>query len=135
MEFLIGAVLAIVAWMLWNGLRPPGATVKSSLEREKRRREREASGGDRERRDGDRGRGGPPGGGPVASSGGPGGGGRGGPGGSGWRNASPEQRNTWRRDRLDSGSPESRGMRAEYRRQMQERREQRGLPNNGRGWF
>ena len=104
-------------------------------EREKRRREREASGGDRERRDGDRGRGGPPGGGPVASSGGPGGGGRGGPGGSGWRNASPEQRNTWRRDRLDSGSPESRGMRAEYRRQMQERREQRGLPNNGRGWF
>lgn len=38
MEFLIGAVLAIVAWMLWNGLRPPGATVKSSLEREKRRR-------------------------------------------------------------------------------------------------
>lgn len=39
MEFLIGAVLAIVAWMLWNGLRPPGATVKSSLAREKRRRE------------------------------------------------------------------------------------------------
>lgn len=40
MELLIGAVLAIVAWMLWNGLRPPGATVKSSLERERRRRER-----------------------------------------------------------------------------------------------
>ena len=40
MEFLIGAVLAVVAWMLWNGLRPPGATVRSSLEREKRRRER-----------------------------------------------------------------------------------------------
>jgi len=109
-------------------------------EREKRRREREASGGgDRERRDGDRGRGGPsgggsPGGGPVAASGGPGGG-PGGGGRGGWRNASPEQRNTWRRDRLDSGSPESRGMRAEYRRQMQERREERGLPNNGRGWF
>ncbi len=40
MEFLIGAVLAIVAWLLWNGMRPPGATVKSSLERERRRRER-----------------------------------------------------------------------------------------------
>ena len=45
MEFLIGAVLAIVAWMLWNGLRPPGATVKSSLEREKRRREGRPGGG------------------------------------------------------------------------------------------
>ena len=116
-----------------------------SKEREKRRREREASGeGDRERRGGDRGRGGPPGSGspggaPVAASGGAGGGGRGGPGGDGgrgsWRNASPEQRNTWRRDRLDSGSPESRGMRAEYRQQMRERREERGLPNSGRGWF
>lgn len=116
-----------------------------SKEREKRRREREASGqsGDRRRGDGDRGRGdrgpggGPGGGGPVVSSGGPGGGGRGGPGGpgSGWRNASPEQRNTWRRNRLDSGSAESRGMRAEYRQQMRDRREQRGLPNNGRGWF
>lgn len=40
MEFLIGAVLALVAWLLWNGLRPPGATVKSSLNRERRRRER-----------------------------------------------------------------------------------------------
>jgi hypothetical protein len=40
MEFLIGAVLALVAWLLWNGLRPPGATVKSSLERERRRRGR-----------------------------------------------------------------------------------------------
>jgi len=40
MELLIGAVLAIVAWMLWNGMRPPGATVKSSLERERRRREK-----------------------------------------------------------------------------------------------
>lgn len=40
MELLIGVVLAIVAWILWNGLRPPGATVKSSLERERRRRER-----------------------------------------------------------------------------------------------
>lgn len=40
MELLIGAVLAIIAWMLWNGMRPPGATVKSSLERERRRRDK-----------------------------------------------------------------------------------------------
>jgi hypothetical protein len=100
-------------------------------EREKRRREREAGGGNR-----DRGRGGPPGGGNAhGGSGGGGRGGPGGPGGGGWRNASPEQRNNWRRDRLDSGNPESRGMRAEYRQQMKERREERGLPNNGRGWF
>ncbi len=37
MEFLLGAVLALVAWLLWNGLKPPGATVKSSLERDRRR--------------------------------------------------------------------------------------------------
>ncbi len=67
-----------------------------------------------------------------------GGGGRpGGDGGGrgGWRNASPEQRKQWRRDRLDGSSPESRGMRSEYRRMMRDRREERGLPNNGRGWF
>jgi hypothetical protein len=40
MEFLIGAILAIAAWLLWNGMRPPGATVASSLERDRRRRER-----------------------------------------------------------------------------------------------
>jgi hypothetical protein len=40
MELLIGVVLALIAWMLWNGLKPPGATVKSSLERERRRRKR-----------------------------------------------------------------------------------------------
>lgn len=39
MEILVGAVFALLAWMLWNGLKPPGATVKSSLERERRRRE------------------------------------------------------------------------------------------------
>jgi hypothetical protein len=44
MEILIGVVLAIVAWLVWNGMRPPGATVKSSLKRERRRRER-AQGG------------------------------------------------------------------------------------------
>ncbi|MBX9790115.1 MAG: hypothetical protein K2Y37_14455 [Pirellulales bacterium] len=121
-------------------------------EREQRRREREASGqsgdrrGDRDGRRGGPGGPGGPGGGPRG--GGPGGGspsaiaqgGGGRPGGDGgwrggWRNATPEQRNEWRRNRLDSSSPESRGMRAEYRRMMQERREQRGLSNNGRGWF
>jgi hypothetical protein len=38
MEILVGAVVALLAWMLWNGLKPPGATVQSSLERERRRR-------------------------------------------------------------------------------------------------
>jgi len=38
MEILVGAVFALLAWMLWTGLKPPGATVKSSLERERRRR-------------------------------------------------------------------------------------------------
>ncbi|MGD9645317.1 MAG: hypothetical protein AB7U73_06365 [Pirellulales bacterium] len=119
-------------------------------EREKRRREREANGdsGDRRREGGRDGRRGGPGGG---SSGGSssstgtsgavaqassGGGRSGGDSGrSSWRNASPEQRNEWRRNRLDGSSPESRGMRTEYRRMMRERREQRGLSNNGRGWF
>ncbi len=44
MEFLIGAVAVVVAVLLWNGLRPPGATVKSSLERDRRRRERAQDG-------------------------------------------------------------------------------------------
>jgi hypothetical protein len=44
MELLIAVVLAVVAWLVWNGMRPPGATVKSSLERERRRRERSQAG-------------------------------------------------------------------------------------------
>jgi hypothetical protein len=40
MEIAVGAVLVVVALLMWNGLRPPGASVKSSLERERRRRER-----------------------------------------------------------------------------------------------
>lgn len=45
MELLIGVVLALVAWLLWNGFKPPGATVKSSLERERRRRKRSSGDG------------------------------------------------------------------------------------------
>lgn len=40
MELLVCVVLAIVAWMVWNGLKPPGATIRSSLERDRRRRGR-----------------------------------------------------------------------------------------------
>lgn len=44
MEIAVGVVLVLVAWLMWNGIRPPGATVKSSLERDKQQRER-AEGG------------------------------------------------------------------------------------------
>jgi hypothetical protein len=62
----------------------------------------------------------------------PGQGGRGGPGG-GWggrggRNSDPAARSARGKQRLDSTTPESRAQRSEYRRMMDERRTQRGLP-------
>lgn len=39
MEFLIGGILAVLGWMLWNGLRPPGRTVKASLKAAERARQ------------------------------------------------------------------------------------------------
>ena len=59
------------------------------------------------------GRGGPPGGGPP-------------------QGGSEEDRNRWRKSIIDSTTPEQRARYVEYRRAMDERREQRGLPSWGR---
>ena len=69
--------------------------------------------------------GGPGGGGP--GGGGPGGGG---PGGGGPpRNGTEEDRNRWRKNMIDSTSPEQRAKYVEYRRAMEARREQLGTPS------
>ena len=76
--------------------------------------------------------GGPGGGGP--GGGGPGGGGPGGggPGGGGPpRNGTEEDRNRWRKNMIDSTSPEQRAKYVEYRRAMEARRDQLGLPSRG----
>lgn len=72
------------------------------------------------------GRGGPPGGGTAQGGGGDRGRGRG-------RPTSDEQREQWRKGRLDNTSPQGRAQRDEYRRLMRERREQLGL-SGGRRW-
>lgn len=94
------------------------------------------------------GNGGPGGGGPGGAGGpGPGGGGAGGgPGGPGGgtgggegsrsgrppRGGSEEDRNRWRKNIIDSTSPEQRARYVEYRRAMEARRDQLGLPPGGR---
>lgn len=60
-------------------------------------------------------------------------GGGGGPGRGRGRSSTEEQRNEWRKRRLDQGSPQGRAQRDEYRRLMRERREQLGL-SGGRRW-
>ena len=76
--------------------------------------------------------GGPPGGGPPGGPGGgpPGGppGGPGGPGGGpgGPRGNTEEDRNRWRKNIIDSTTPEQRAQYTEYRRAMEARREQLG---------
>jgi len=60
-------------------------------------------------------------------------GGGGGPGRGRGRSSTEEQRNEWRKRRLDNGSPQGRAQRDEYRRLMRERREQLGL-SGGRRW-
>jgi hypothetical protein len=45
---------------------------------------------------------------------------------------SEEDRNRWRKSMIDSTTPEQRARYVEYRRAMDERREQRGLPTWGR---
>jgi hypothetical protein len=59
----------------------------------------------------------------------------GGPGGRGQRggNGSPEDRESRRKQALDRSTPEDRAMRAEFRKMMQERRQQLGLPAQGGG--
>ncbi|MFM7207472.1 MAG: hypothetical protein ACKO4T_12480 [Planctomycetaceae bacterium] len=63
----------------------------------------------------------------------PGGGGQqqAGQGGGPPRGGSEEDRNRWRKSMIDSTTPEQRARYVEYRRAMDERREQRGLPS---GW-
>jgi len=70
----------------------------------------------------------PGGGGPGAAGGGPGGGGP--PGGTA-RTPSEEDRNRWRKNLIDSTSPEQRARYVEYRRAMEVRREQLGLQPGG----
>ena len=69
--------------------------------------------------------GGPGGGGP--GGGGPGGGGFGGPP----RNGSEDDRNRWRKNMIDSTTPEQRAQYVEYRRAMDARREQLGMKPPG----
>jgi hypothetical protein len=78
---------------------------------ERRRKERQAKGG------------GPPGGGPGGGPGGPGG--SGGPGGGGGDRSAMQKR------MLDNTSPQERAMFGEYFQQMQQRRQERGLPPMG----
>lgn len=98
-------------------------------EREKRDQDRAASG---QQAGGFGGRGGqgggPPGGGPAAGGGRPGGGATAG----GNRRGSEEARNERSKRRLDQSTPEQRAQRSEYRRAMEERRTQLGMPSGGR---
>lgn len=57
--------------------------------------------------------------------------GNGRPGGGPPQGGSEEDRNRWRKSMIDSTTPEQRSRYVEYRRAMDERREQRGLPS---GW-
>lgn len=54
----------------------------------------------------------------------------GGKGGGGGRNMSDQAKNQFRKARLDSTSPRSRAEMLEYRRQMEQRRAERGLPTS-----
>lgn len=98
-------------------------------EREKRDQQRAA--GSQQANTGG-GRGGP--GGPGGAAGGPGGGGAGGgpPGGGRRGGGTEESRNERSKRRIDSSTPEQRAQQAEYRRAIEERRKQLGLPTGGR---
>jgi hypothetical protein len=98
-------------------------------EREKRDQQRSASG---QQAGGGGGRGPGGGGGGPGAVGGPGGGG-GGPGGGSSRGGGTEEaRNERSKRRIDQSSPEQRAQQTEYRRAMEERRTQLGLPTGGR---
>jgi hypothetical protein len=74
--------------------------------------------------------GGGAGGGPGGPGGGPGGGGTS-RGGRPPRGGSEEDRNRWRKNIIDSTTPEQRARYVEYRRAMEARRDQLGLPPGG----
>jgi uncharacterized membrane protein YgcG len=80
--------------------------------------------------------GGPPGGGQGAGQGGSGGhgsgqGGGGPPGGGPPQNASQDSSNKWRKGIIDSTTPEQRARYVEYRRAMDQRRKELGMPSGG----
>jgi uncharacterized membrane protein YgcG len=78
--------------------------------------------------------GGGPGGGPAGGGGGPGGPGGpqgGGPPGGSRRTSTEEARNDRSKQRIDRSSPEERAQRTEYRRAIETRRSQLGLPVDG----
>jgi hypothetical protein len=54
-----------------------------------------------------------------------------GPGNSSWQNRSEEERNRWRKSMVDRTNPEERARYTEWRRAMEERRVERGLPARG----
>jgi len=97
---------------------------------ETRRQAREA---ERARREGERGpQAADQRGGGTAATGGNGGGPPGGR--TGGRSATEDERNAWRKSRIDQTSPGERARRTEYRRAMDERRTQLGLPTRGGRW-
>lgn len=54
-----------------------------------------------------------------------------GPGNPSWQNRSEEERNRWRKSMVDRTNPEERARYTEWRRAMEERRVERGLPARG----
>lgn len=80
---------------------------------------------------GQNGGGGGSGGGSGGQTGGGGGGQGGGGGGGRPRAGAEEDRNRWRKKMIDNTTPLERARYTEYRRAMEERREQRGLPSGG----
>lgn len=75
--------------------------------------------------------GGPPGGGPPGGGQGSGQGGGGPPGGGPPQGASQENVNKWRKGIIDSTTPEQRARYVEYRRAMDQRRKELGMPSSG----
>lgn len=75
--------------------------------------------------------GGPPGGGPPGGGQGTGQGGGGPPGGGATQGASQENVNKWRKGIIDSTTPEQRARYVEYRRAMDQRRKELGIPSGG----
>jgi len=75
--------------------------------------------------------GGPPGGGPPGGGQGGGQGGGGPPGGGPSQGPSQDSSNKWRKGIIDSTTPEQRARYVEYRRAMDQRRKELGIPSGG----
>lgn len=94
---------------------------------EDRRKAREAERAERERQRPAASAGQPPAGGPGGAGGPPNGRGRG-------RSTTEDERNARSKSRIDRSSPDERARRTEYRRAIDERRTQLGLPTRGGRW-